>query len=164
MARTRPGWKARAPGHVRARIVPALLTLASIGAVVYLAVRSTQKAQPTAAEAGLLTLVATATSLLGAWFLARIGRADPRQARSAVWRLLVIGQTLGKRLHRIDPLMGGGDEDTFVLETRALCVEVAAALPGLEASIGEWNAIHKYTLDDVISEQDQIHGMMAGEQ
>ena len=164
MARAKPSWKERAPEWLGARIVPALLTLASIGAVVYLAVRSTQKGQPTAPEAGLLTLVATATSLLGAWFFARIGRADPRQARSAVWRLLEVGQTLGERLRRIEPLMGGGQDATFTLEARSLAVEVAAALRGLEGSIAEWNAIHKYTLDDVMSEQDAIHSMMAGEE
>jgi hypothetical protein len=164
MASTVPAWRERAAGWLAVRIVPGILTLLSVGAVVYLAIRSTQKVQPSASEAGLVTLVATVTSLMGSAFFARIGRADPRQARSAVRRLLEIGQPLAKRLERMEPLMAGGTTEALTIESRALAVEVVAALRGLEGSIAEWNAIHEHTLAEVMAEQSEIHGVMAGDE
>jgi hypothetical protein len=137
--------------------------LVSIAAVVYLAVRSTQTTQPAWPEAALFTLVATGTSLLGTWSFARIGRAEPRQANSAVRRLLEIGQPLGQRLQRIEPLMDGSNDAALLLEARSLAVEVEAALRGLEGSIAEWNAIHPHTLADVMAEQEEIHDRMMGD-
>jgi hypothetical protein len=160
MVNKKPKWQVRAAQWLGARVFAFAFTIVSIAAIVYLAVRSTQKFQPSASEAAFVTLFATVTSLFGTAFFARIGRADPRQARSAVRRLLEIGLPLGKRLQRMDPLMGGGKDAEFIAEARSLAIEVEGALRGLQGSIAEWNSIHRYTLHEVMEEQAEIRAAM----
>lgn len=86
---------------LRPRVLPALLLLGGLTLAILLAYRSQQPVPLTATEAAFLTLSASALNIAAGIGFARIGRADPTLARSAVRRLLNIGNGIGACLRHL---------------------------------------------------------------
>ncbi len=79
---------------LRARAGAITLVLAGIGILVWTAYRSPQ---PSPNEMAMLALLAAVFNVWGGAEFAKIGRADPKHARSAVRRINNIGRNLQLR-------------------------------------------------------------------
>ena len=84
----------------RPRAPWAVTIAAGVAVTVFLAVRSTGKSPPSDAENAALIAIAAGLNIIGASGLTRIGRADPRHARSAVRRLISVGTTVATAQER----------------------------------------------------------------
>jgi len=126
------------------------LTGASVVAVVYLAIRSTQPTPQSASEAGAVAFIATVATILGSAAFATIGRVTPQHARSAVRRLLTVAQSLTTRYTRMTTVLGEGNDRSVAVEARIMNAEVESALLTLRDSINDWNEVHGEALAEVL--------------
>jgi len=125
------GW--RALGRwLRPRLVPALLILSGVGIAALIAYRSGQDEPPSAAESAFLVLASSALSIAGAAMFARIGRADPRHARSAVRRLISIGRDAGLATQQLELAIEADD----IRALRNAAVTVNAQLVSMQLHLG----------------------------
>lgn len=127
-----------------------LLTGASVLAVVYLGVRSTQPTPQTAAEAGLVAFVATVANILGSVAFSRIGTVTPAHARSSVRRLVTVAQSLTTRYTRMTTALAGGNDRSVAVEARIMNAEIETALLTLRDAINDWNEVHGEALAEVL--------------
>jgi hypothetical protein len=120
----------------------------------YLAFRASSKSPPSAAEATYLTLFATITNLLavGAW--ARVGRADPAHARSAVRRLFSIGQALTRTSQALERAIASGTPARVNQQAQVTLEEVSMAIFLVSDSIADWNEVHSEALREVLRDRE----------
>ncbi len=127
-----------------------VLTGASVLAVVYLALRSTQPTPQTAAEAGLVAFVATVANILGSVAFARIGSVTPQHARSSVRRLLTLARSLATQYTRMTTVLADGNDRSAATQARIMTAEVETALLTLRDAINDWNEVHGEALAEVL--------------
>jgi hypothetical protein len=124
----------------------------------YIAIRSGDAVQPKADEYAVLVFASAALSAAGGAGFARIGRADPRHARSAVRRLITAGRTV--RLAR-QTLEADRDDMLHIRSATDLLATVEAQL---RDGIRDWNDVHSEALREVVSrEESETQDLLADE-
>lgn len=135
---------------IQRRAVGLILIVTSILAVGYLAWRSTQPTPLPAAEAGIFSLIAGATNILGAFAFSRIGAASPQHARSSVRRLRTLARILATRYDTMNTVLAAGKDRASVVQAQIMTAEVGAAVLGLTDAINDWNEVHAEALAEVL--------------
>jgi hypothetical protein len=134
----------------RPKIPGIVLSLLAVGIVAYSAIRSTQPSPPTLAEAVVLQVSAAVAGLSGGIVFGRIGRADPRHARSAVRRLVTIGRNVGLIEMRIQASLASSDKNQISSNNRAAAEVVSAVKLQIYDSILDWKDVHESAVDDLV--------------
>jgi len=151
-------WLVSLARWLRPRLLPSILIAAGIGVGAFIAYRSRQHFPPTAPEDSFLVFTSSALNVGGAYLFSRVGRADPRHARSAVRRLLTIGRTVGIAADRLAQGMPSGRPNAVrdaAIEAHAYLV---AAQEALGDSLQDWNDVHKEALREVLEAEKQDEG------
>jgi hypothetical protein len=131
------------------RWLPAVLVIAGIAGAAWIGYRSRSSTPPTATEASLLVVISGTLNIAGAALFAKVGRADPRHARSAVRRLLSVGQTLAVAHEELAQTSPMGKPE---LQTVAQVVDahILDATREIRSAIEDWNDIHGEALREVL--------------
>ncbi len=135
---------------IQRRLVGLILIATSILAVGYLAWRTTQPTPASAGEAGIFTLIAGATNILGAFAFSRIGAVSPQHARSSVRRLRTLANILATRYDTMNTTLASGKDRTTIIQAQIMTAEVGAAVLGLTDAINDWNEVHAEALAEVL--------------
>lgn len=142
------GWRRQAWTWLRPRVVPIVLLVVGVGLALFVAYRSQGEEPPSAAEAAFLALSSSVLSIFAGSGFARIGRADPTLARSAVRRLFRIGVGVRDSVERLDS--SGHDEPTSAIaETVG---RLSTLIPVLNDAIQDWNEVHPEALREVMAQ------------
>lgn len=143
---------------VRPRAPWTLTIGAGVAVTIFLAVRSADQTPPSAAENAALVAIAAGLNIVGASGLSRIGRADPRHARSAVRRLISVGSTLATAQERLARARRGEDDLRAAVTTAE--AELVSIRPHLMDSVRDWNDVHNEALREVAQgETSEIEGL-----
>jgi hypothetical protein len=142
---------------LRPRILPSFLIAGGVAVAAFIAYRSGAEEPVTRAESASLVVAASALNVAGAALFARIGRADPKHARSAVRRLLTVGRMLGETQVRIEDETSQerGTSKEFI---EAVHTELEYSKRHLRDAIDDWNDIHREALREVLAEQETDRG------
>lgn len=132
---------------IGARVGATMLVVAGVSILVWTAYRSPQ---PSPSEMALLALFASAFNVWGGAQFAKIGKADPKHARSAVRRLLSIGQTLNLAGGSLQEAISQQDDFRIAVDARILVRQVDAAQLQLFDAIGDWDDVHPEALREVL--------------
>ena len=134
------------------------MTVLSLITIGYLAFRASSKSPPSALEATYLTLFATVANLLavGAW--ARIGRADPAHARSAVRRVFSIGQAWTRTAQGLEQAMASGQPARISQQAKVTLEEVSMATFLVQDAISDWNEVHSEALVEILRGREGFGG------
>jgi hypothetical protein len=132
--------------------VPSLLIAFGIGVAALLAYRGSQPSTPTSTEAAFLVLASSALNIAGAALLARIGRADPRHARSALRRLLSVGRDAGKATAELQLAIESEDAEHLRLTAASVHAHLESVQLHLSDAMLDWNDVHREALREVVRE------------
>jgi hypothetical protein len=144
----------------RPRVIPLTLFVVGVGLAVFTAYRAQQPAPLTAAEAAFLTLASSFISIAAGATFARIGRADPTLARSAVRRLLNIGQAINDCTEQLGDKTHGGDAAS--IREAAISCEARMGMLRREvsAAVQDWNEVHPEALVEVLASVESVRGQV----
>jgi hypothetical protein len=131
------------------RILPGLLLAIGLGIAVFLGYRSQQKTPPTASEAAFLILATFLLNVAAAGLFSRIGKAEPKHARSAVRRLISIGRAVVLAREALSDGVTSGNAQE--LRNKVWFAEglLEPAEQDLLDAIEDWNDIHREALREV---------------
>lgn len=144
--RLRQLWK-----WLRPRAIPGLLLIGGVALAVVVAYRSQQEVPPTRTEAAFLVLSSSALNFAAGIGFSRIGRADPTLARSAVRRLLNIGNGIGACLRDLAEVTGKPESDGNT-SAQVSVGRLEQIAPDVVAAIQDWNEVHPEALREVLEE------------
>lgn len=146
LKRDQSKWKT-AYQWLTARAGATMLVAAGVGILVWTAFRSPQ---PNPSEMALLALFASAFNVWGGAQFAKIGKADPKHARSAVRRLLSIGQALNLAAASLQEAISQQDEPRIAVDAPILVSQAEAVQLQLFDAIGDWDDVHPEALREVL--------------
>lgn len=98
----------------------------------------------------LLALLASAFNTWGGAQFAKIGKADPNHARSAVRRLYTLGQALSVATDSVRDSVQGDEADRLAETAQVLVSQVDSAQLHLLDAIGDWSDVHPEALREVL--------------
>lgn len=137
---------------LRPRIGAGLIIAGGVVATVWLAIRAQDtEEQLGGSEAAYLALISSVLNVGGATLLARLGRADPSHARSAVRRLLDIirmVQSAGQDLDKASRNANVGNVVGVVAAQRA----IVSIQVQLGTAVKDWNDVHPEALREIVDE------------
>lgn len=133
---------------LRPRVLPAVLVVVGIGILTWLGIP--RKTPLTRSEAAVLVLASSALNVAGGAVFGRIGRADPRHARSAVRRLLSLGQVLARAQERLRDSQG--ETSGSAAPSQIVEAELEDSLAQIKDAINDWNDVHTEALREVVEE------------
>jgi hypothetical protein len=110
----------------------------------------------------LLALFASFFNIWGGAQFARIGKADPKHARSAVRRLYTLGGSLIVASDDLKEAVAAGDDQKVVQCAYVLVSQVEAAQAHLLDAIGDWDDVHPEALREVLRGQQLAQQARAG--
>jgi hypothetical protein len=137
-------------GWVKPRTIPAGLILLGVMVLAWSAFLRTQSTPLSATEAVLLVVLSSFFNIFGGAAFGRIGRADPKHARSSVRRLLTIGRTLTISEDRLTYAIQSGDPSRINAEASSAAMELRLLREHLADAIRDWNDVHPEALREVI--------------
>jgi len=103
---------------------------------------------PSAAEYGIVVFFSSVLNILGGAGFTRIGHANPSHARSAVRRLITIGQNINQARAILGEQSVIGDGSDHLGAAAAI---LQATEPHLENAISDWNEVHPEALSEVLA-------------
>jgi Co/Zn/Cd efflux system component len=135
------------------RLAGFFLALINLGAVAYLAYKSTQPAAPPSVEQVVaITLIAFLANVISAFAFSRIGHVNADFARSSVRRLVTIARELRNRHEAMAAAIQGGTDRVILIEARVMHASVEGAIHGLTDAVEDWNEVHREALREVLSD------------
>lgn len=147
--RTLPGvWLPRS-ASAKARALGVALIAGSVAVTVWLGIRSASKEPPTLAESSVYVVFASVLQIAGGVTFAKVGRADPTHARSAVRRL----HRMAVGAHSARIIVEQAEGQPAAKQQKALG-EISVHLSYIEESavdaIEDWNEFHRDALAKIL--------------
>lgn len=136
---------------LRPRVLPTLLVLLGVGALAWISVRATDPVPPSAPEQAILVLVSSALNISGGALYARIGRAYPQHARTALRNLRTVGRTVSLAINEIDFEIEAATKDV-PMPSRIVRAYLETVKLHLADSMQAWNEVHPEALRQLMDE------------
>lgn len=146
-------WWTRSWRWLRPRLLPSVLLIVGVGLALFVAYRSQQPVPPTATEVAFLALSSSLLSIFAGSTFARIGRADPTLARSAVRRLLNVGRGMGSSISDLQTAVESEEGISLVHESIG---RLTALLPEVLDATQDWKEVHPEAVREVLAEADLL--------
>ena len=128
------------------RLIPTILILLGLAIAVWGAYLTPQ---PPPGQLAFLQLLASAFNILGAVQFARIGKADPKHARSAVRRLYTVGVSLTVASEGLKSALETQDRQKTAECVQVILSQVEAAQRHLIDAVTDWEDVHPQALREV---------------
>jgi len=126
-----------------------------VGLTVVLAFLSQEKEPPTAGTAAFFVFASALSTLAAATLYSRIGRADPRHARSAVRRLVTTGTELAIVVEELEAARVANNIQALRAAVLASTGRLHASQLNLLDAIRDWEEFHREALRGLVPEEEE---------